>query len=84
MRWSEFSAKQCVDVVNGEQLGQFCDLQLDPYSGRIESVLIPSKKSWYTRNKHDLRIHWFMVQKVGPELVIVDSERSRQTVKSYY
>lgn len=83
MRWSEFSQKQCVDVVNGERLGQFCDLKVDISTGFIESAFIPSRKSWYKRNQSDIEMKWFMVRKVGTELVIVDSNSSRQPVKSF-
>ncbi|MBA4494384.1 YlmC/YmxH family sporulation protein [Paenactinomyces guangxiensis] len=75
MRWSEFSEKECVDLVNGEKLGNFsrADLTFHPHTGKIESILIPVSASWFKKNTHKVELSWKMIKKVGPEMIIVNT-----------
>lgn len=75
MRWSEFAAKECIDLVNGEKLGSFshADLNFHPQTGKIESLLLPTGTSWLKRNNRDIELAWRMIKKVGPQMVIVDT-----------
>ncbi|SEN44444.1 YlmC/YmxH family sporulation protein [Lihuaxuella thermophila] len=75
MRWSEFVNKECIDLVNGEKLGNFshADLSFHPQTGKIESVIIPVHTSWFKRHTHELTLSWKTIKKVGPEMVIVDT-----------
>lgn len=82
MRWNQFSKKECIDLVNGERVGHFCDMKLNPYTGSIESFLMPSSHSWLKKSGY-LQISWSMVQTVGPEMIIIDSGRSKEPAKSF-
>lgn len=79
MRWSEFSAKECIDLVNGEKVGSLshADLTFDPRTGQISSIFIPIRSSWL-RHHGEVKIEWKMIRKVGPEMVIVDSNPKRK------
>lgn len=83
MRWSEFSEKECVDLVHGEKLGNFsrADLNFHPETGKIESILIPVSNSWFKKKTHELELSWRMVKKVGPEMVIVDTGLRQDPLK---
>ncbi len=85
MRWSEFAAKECIDLVNGERLGDFmhADMVFDPQNGRIRSVLLPTYSSWLKRNQRSLELKWSMIRKVGPEMVIVDSADRKASRKQF-
>lgn len=79
MRWSEFSAKECIDLVNGERVGSLshADCAFDPRTGKISSIFIPIRSSWL-KNRGEIKIDWKMIRKVGPEMVIIDSNSSRK------
>jgi len=79
MRWSEFSDKECIDLVNGEKVGSLshADLTFDPRTGEIFSIRIPNRSSWL-RNKGEIKIEWKMIRKIGPEMIIVDSNSQQK------
>ena len=75
MRWSELAAKECVDLVLGEKLGSLskADLSFNPRTGQVESIFVPVGSSWFGRNTKVVKINWCMIRKVGPEMVIIES-----------
>lgn len=75
MRWSEFSGKECIDLLQGEKLGSLShgDLSFDPQTGIIDSLFIATGSSWF-RKQEEVKIAWKMIRKVGPEMVIVESK----------
>lgn len=75
MRWSEFAAKECVDLVLGEKLGSLskADLSFDHRTGQVEAIFVPIGSTWFRRNTKEVKINWRMIRKVGPEMVIIDS-----------
>ncbi|MGA8943509.1 MAG: YlmC/YmxH family sporulation protein [Thermoactinomyces sp.] len=85
MRWSEFAAKECIDLVNGERLGDFlhADMVFDPQTGKIQAILLPTHFSWLKKNRRLLELKWSMIRKVGPEMVIVDSADRKNSRKQF-
>lgn len=73
MRWSKFVEKECVDMDTGEKLGTFhrSELVIDPKTGQIQHILLPLGNSIFRRNTSELSLHWSTIQKIGPELIIV-------------
>lgn len=80
MRWSEFVEKECVNMDNGEKLGTFhrADMVFDPTTGKIRTILLPLSTSIFRRKTAEIELNWSMIQKVGPELVIIH-QRSLHT-----
>ncbi|MCR6545905.1 YlmC/YmxH family sporulation protein [Dehalobacterium formicoaceticum] len=80
MRLSELVGKKIVNVYDGEILGTIgdSDLVIDPFSGGIESIILPNKSHllnlWF--QKQQLIIPWESVKKVGSEVVVVDLDES--------
>jgi YlmC/YmxH family sporulation protein len=77
MRLSEFAQKKIINVYNGEILGSAgeSDLLIDPADGRIlEIILQPPGRLINRADKHPVSIPWSAVKKVGPEIIVVDSE----------
>jgi YlmC/YmxH family sporulation protein len=79
MRWSEFAAKECVDIVHGEKLGSLshADLSFDPRTGEVEAVYVPVGAKWYSKKRGEMKLAWRMIRKVGPEMVIVEAKAHR-------
>lgn len=65
--------KECVNMDTGEKLGTFhrSDLVIDPKTGQIQNILLPLGNSIFRRNTSELSLSWSTIQKIGPELIIV-------------
>lgn len=78
MRFSQFGGKEIIDINSGERLGVIghSDLLIDPYTGQIESILLPIGR-FFSKHKEEIVIPWRAVRKIGTEMVIVQlKERS--------
>jgi YlmC/YmxH family sporulation protein len=73
MRWSKFVEKECVNMDTGEKLGTFhrSDLVIEPNTGKIQHILLPLGNSLFRRSTSELSLSWSTIQKIGPELIIV-------------
>ncbi|MDD2497072.1 MAG: YlmC/YmxH family sporulation protein [Desulfitobacteriaceae bacterium] len=80
MRLSELIGKKIINVYDGGILGTVgdSDLVIDPFSGEIESIILPNKSNlinvWF--QKQQLVIPWSSVKKVGSEVIVVDLDES--------
>ena len=80
MKLSELIGKKIVNVFDGNILGTVgdSDLVIDPFSGNIESIILPNKSSvfnlWF--QKQQLVIPWEAVKKVGSEVIVVDLDET--------
>lgn len=72
MRFSQFAGKEIIDIHSGERLGVIgqSDLLIDPYTGQIESILLPVGR-FFSRNREEIVIPWRAVRKIGSEMVII-------------
>lgn len=76
MRWSQLMEKECIDIENGTKLGTLhhADLVIDQATGKILSLIIPNDSSFFRRKGSEMEVSWRAVRKVGPEMVILDSQ----------
>ncbi len=77
MRLSEFAEKKLINIATGEIMGSAgdCDLLVDSVSGRIIELQLQTAGGWLSRKeKHTIAIPWSAVQKVGPEIIIVEMD----------
>lgn len=72
MLLSALAGKEIIDVAQGVRLGLLkeADLLVDPSDGRIEALIIPVRRGWWSRG--ELVVPWSQVLKVGPDLIVVD------------
>jgi YlmC/YmxH family sporulation protein len=75
MRWSEFSDKELIDLLGGERIGVIgqADLEVDPQTGKIRSMIVPTGSGWFGKKQGTVEIQWNKIRKIGPEMVIVES-----------
>ena len=65
-----------LDVINideGRYLGNVCDVDMDPQSGRIRALIVERTKHgflWFTR-RDDMEIPWKDVITIGVDVVLV-------------
>ena len=77
MRLSEFAKKRLINITTGEIMGSAgdCDLLIDPANGRIIELQLQIANSLLSRSeKRTVSIPWSAVQKVGPEIIIIDMD----------
>ncbi|MFO7151813.1 MAG: YlmC/YmxH family sporulation protein [Bacillota bacterium] len=78
MRLGELNGKDIINLSNGVKLGPVgnCDLLIDENSGKIEYLLIPSRRSGFFSlgEKSYMKISWDSVRKIGPDAVILEMD----------
>ncbi|MFT9847804.1 YlmC/YmxH family sporulation protein [Aneurinibacillus sp. REN35] len=75
MRYSELGGKEIIDLDNGERMGVVgqSDMVIDPASGKIESIILPTGSLLgLGRKKEEVMIPWKAIRKVGSEMIIVE------------
>jgi YlmC/YmxH family sporulation protein len=81
---SDFQTKDVVNIIDGRNLGQISDLELDLRTGRIEAIVVPgpSKFFGFFSNGNDLVIPWKNIVKIGTDVVLVKHQGDRYAVTS--
>ena len=75
----QFSALQCKEVIcvsNGQRLGFISDVQIDIPEGNIRAIVVPCpcKGLGLVGRRGDYIIPWHCIQKIGPDIVLVDTK----------
>ena len=75
-RFNDLRNKEVINVANGRRLGFVCDAELDIKTGKILSVVLPSKKATFFSfgKDDDIVIKWEKIKKIGNDIIIVDYE----------
>lgn len=78
---SDFQMKDVVNVIDGKNLGQISDLELDLRTGRIEAIVVPAPSKFFGMfsSGNDFVIPWRNIVKIGLDVVLVKfDERFRE------
>lgn len=73
MRLSDLQNKDIVNIVDGKNIGNIIDVNIDEQSGNILSFIIePSKNflSFFNKGK-DTEIKWNSIAKIGEDVILV-------------
>lgn len=80
MRWSELRDKEIIDISDGERLGAVgeSELVVDEKTGSISTILVPSRGGFFSfgASQKFINIPWASIEKVGPEVIIVETNSS--------
>ncbi|MCX7568574.1 YlmC/YmxH family sporulation protein [Tumebacillus sp. DT12] len=76
MRLSELAGKEMIDVQTGTRRGVLggADLWIDEETGKIESILLAAGGLPFGKKREDTVIPWNAIRKVGPDMILLDSE----------
>ena len=76
MRLSELAGKELVDVSSGTRIGALgaADLIIDEETGQIDSILLSSGGLSFGKKRMDAVIPWASIVKVGPDMILLNSE----------
>ncbi|MDP9728403.1 YlmC/YmxH family sporulation protein [Alicyclobacillus tolerans] len=84
MRISDLQSKDVVNVGDGKRLGTIGDLDIDPESGLIHSIIIPVAGRFFgmVGGGQDYVIPWNQIVKIGSDVILVDLRPAHET--AYY
>lgn len=72
---SEFQEKDVVNVVDGKNLGQVTDLEINLQIGRVEAIVVPGKGHGkffgFFGGGEDITIPWRNIVKIGRDVILV-------------
>ncbi|BAU27504.1 YlmC/YmxH family sporulation protein [Aneurinibacillus soli] len=72
---SEFQEKDVVNVVDGKNLGQVTDLEINLQIGRVEAIVVPGKGNGkffgFFGGGEDITIPWRNIVKIGRDVILV-------------
>lgn len=66
--------KQVINICDGKYLGTVRDLEIDPNTGKILSIVVPNRSGVlgvFGCNK-DFVIPWCEIKKIGDDVIMVD------------
>lgn len=74
-RLQDLRNKEVIDIFDGKRLGFVCDCEIDIYSGRLVSIVVPhgSGRFSFMNKQEDLIIPWVNIKKIGSDIIIVDT-----------
>lgn len=77
---SDFQAKDVVNVMDGKNLGQICDLELNVSLGRIDAIVVPGKVNGkflgLFGSGDEIVIPWRNILKIGKDVILVRLEEA--------
>lgn len=70
---SDFQTKDIVNVIDGKNLGQISDLELDLRTGRIDAIVVPGPSKFFGMFSagNELVIPWKNIIKIGMDVILV-------------
>lgn len=70
----ELRMKSVINVVDGRNLGNICDVVMEVCSGKILGFVVPGKKKWYNLFKscEDIFIPYHNICKIGVDSILVE------------
>lgn len=81
-RLATLKCKEVVNICDGCRLGYVCDVELDLISGRIIALLLPGPCRFFGLfgRRHDYRIPWGSIKRIGSDIILVDVELAKACV----
>ena len=78
MRYSELKQKEVINICDGRKLGCVVDLEIEPNSGSIQAIVVPSSFNLgavFRGEPTGVVIPWNAVVKLGDDAILVEMER---------
>jgi len=75
-RTRELREKSVVSVCDGRCLGNICDFEIDPCTGKIEAIFVPGYNGGFWSKTDDIRISWDCINRIGEDTILVNIEVS--------
>ena len=77
MKLSLLQKKDVINISDGTKIVNIIDIKIDPYSGKIDSLVIEKNGfSGFFTSRGELLISFNQIQKIGEDVIIVRLENS--------
>ena len=75
IKFTDLQCKEVICVSNGQRLGFVSDVQIQVPEGNICAIVVPcpAKLLGLPGHRDDYIIPWSCIQKIGPDIVLVDA-----------
>ena len=74
MRMSDLQSKKIISIVNGKNIGNIIDCDINE-NGKIEDLIIDANKNIFSLNREtDTRIFWHEIIKIGEDVILVKKD----------
>ncbi len=79
MRMCELKAREVINICSGKRLGRIVDVEIDPCSGAVESVIIPGpgRICGFLGTDCEYVIPFGCIRTIGPDMVIVEIQEEK-------
>ncbi|MBM7555399.1 YlmC/YmxH family sporulation protein [Halanaerobacter jeridensis] len=73
MKTSELSAKDVVNISNGQRLGEVVDVDINLNEGMIKGIMIPQQSGIFNflSQQENIYISWDDIHKIGEDVILV-------------
>ena len=75
-KFTELQCKEVICLSNGQRLGFVSDVLVELPEGKVSALVVPgpSKLMGLMGCKDDFIIPWSAIQRIGPDIVLVDTQ----------
>ncbi len=71
-RISDLKLREVINLQDGRRLGFVEDIELDLESGRIRSIIVPGKSSFWLLKSENIVIPWEQIKRFGTDVILVE------------
>lgn len=67
--------KEVINICDGNSLGFVCDVEINLREGRIEGIVVPGQKSFFSffdKQEEQIVIKWQDIRTVGEDVILVE------------
>lgn len=74
LSFCKLRAKQVVNICDGSNLGNICDIIFETNSGKIQGIILPVQKNFFNffKSNNDIFIPYNHIVKIGKDIILVD------------
>ncbi len=78
IKFTQLQCKEVICVSNGQRLGFVTDVQVEIPSGQVCAIVVPGPCRFLglTGPREDFIIPWHCIQRIGPDIILVDTQPS--------
>ena len=71
MTFADLRCKNIVNVADGKNLGNICDIAISR-KGKIAGIIVPGEKRFFRSSGDNLFIPWCNICKIGDDVILVE------------
>ena len=82
-KFTDLQCKEVICIANGQRLGFVTDILVELPEGKVCAIVVPGscRLLGLTSHKDDFIIPWSCIQRIGPDIVLVDTKPEDCRVK---